>query len=106
MPFVPKHHPLLWLVAARRHLAAAAAAVAVQWERWFWVPPPAVCGCLRPAHENAMSLRRGAEIKEKPINNYPSGSYSNHVNRHDKAGCILLLPALITRDEVKNSNFI
>jgi hypothetical protein len=85
MPFVPKHHPLLWLAAARRHLAAGSYVTAVQWEHWVWAPPPAACDCLHPAHEHAMSLCHGAEIKDKLIN-YPSGSRTLKFNAaHSKA---------------------
>jgi hypothetical protein len=86
MPFVPKHHPLLWLEAARRHLAAGSyATAAVQWEHWVWILPPVACDCLCPAHEHAMSLGHGAEIKDKLIN-YPSGSRTLKFNAaHIKA---------------------
>lgn len=86
MPFVPKHRPLLWLVAARRHLAVgSSAAAAVQWEHWVWILPPAMCDCLHPAHEHAMSLDHGAEITNK-LTNYPSGSRTLKLNvTHTKA---------------------
>jgi hypothetical protein len=64
MPFVPKHHPLLWLVAARRHLAAGSSVVAaVQWEHCVSILPPVECGCLHPAHGHVMPLGHGAEIQ-------------------------------------------
>jgi len=67
MPFVPKHHPLLWLEAAHHHLAVGSwVSAALQLEHWVWThPPPVMHDCLHPDREHAMSLDHGAETNVK-----------------------------------------